>query len=164
MLFRQVAFVPLVTCLLLAPSLTYGGEKEEANKGITHRYAEELWNQGKSSVIADLVAVDIVVHGAGFPDMKGQEAFSNSFSLFRHAFPDFHVTIDDMVAEGDKVAFRWTESGTHKEEYAGITATGKHVRWTGMSVYRIANGKIAEMWVNNMDDLGLLQQLGAIPK
>lgn len=163
MLFRQVAFVSFIVFLLVAPSLTYSGEKEEVNKNITRRYAEELWNQGKASLVAELVAVDIVVHGAGFPDMKGQEAFNSSFSLFRQAFPDFHVTIDDMVAEGDKVAFRWTESGTHKGEYAGIAATGKHVRWTGMSVYRIANGKIAEMWVN-MDDLGLLRQLGASPK
>jgi steroid delta-isomerase-like uncharacterized protein len=162
-LVRQVTCVPLVAFLLLAPSLTYSGEQEETNKGITHRYAEELWNQGKASLIAELVAVDIVLHGAGFPDMKGQEAFSNSFSLFRRAFPDFHVTIDDMVAEGDKVAFRWTESGTHQGEYAGIAATGKHVTWTGMSVYRIAKGQIAEMWVS-MDDLGLLRQLGAIPQ
>lgn len=152
----------LVTFLLVAPSLTYSGDQEEANKSLTRRYAEELWNQGQASLIGDFVTVDIVVHGPGFPDMKGLAAFTDSYALFRTAFPDFHVTIDELVAEGDKVALRWTESGTHKGEYAGIAATGKHVTWTGMSVYRITNGKIAEMWVNQ-DDVGLLRQLSAPP-
>ena len=73
----------LVAFLLVAPSLTYSGDQEEANKSLTQRFAEELWNQGQASLIGDFVTVDIVVHGPGFPDMKGLEAFTDSYALFR---------------------------------------------------------------------------------
>jgi steroid delta-isomerase-like uncharacterized protein len=80
----------------------------------------------------------------------------------RAAFPDTRMTIEDEIAEGDKVVIRWTIRGTHKGEYMGIAPTGKEVTVTGISVYRIERGKIVEDWSNN-DMLGMLQQLGAIP-
>jgi predicted ester cyclase len=76
--------------------------------------------------------------------------------------PDFHVTIEDMVTEGDKVASRWTASGTHQGEFLGIRPTGNHATWTGITIYRIADGKIVEAWWSK-DVLALLQQLVVIP-
>jgi predicted ester cyclase len=78
------------------------------------------------------------------------------------AFSDISITVEDQIAEGDKVVSRWTIRGTHKGEYMGIAPTGKQVTITGISIYRIEKGKIVEDWANS-DMLGMLQQLGAIP-
>ncbi len=137
--------------------------RSEDNKAIVRRYYAEVITKGNMAVFEDLVAAEIVVHGPGFPDLQGREAFRQSFRGFRAAFPDFHGTLEDLVAEGDRVVARWAESGTHRGDYAGIAATGKALTWTGMSIYRLANGKVTEMWVQ-MDDLGILRQLGAVPK
>ena len=78
------------------------------------------------------------------------------------AFPDVHFTIEDQVAEADKVVTRWTWRGTHQGPFQGIPPTGKHVMVTGVGINRFANGKVVENWTN-MDILGLLQQLGVVP-
>ena len=78
------------------------------------------------------------------------------------ALPDFHYTIEDMIAEGDKVVVRLTAQGTQMGEFGGIPATGKHATWTEMPIGRIASGAIAEHW-GEIDNLGMLQQLGVIP-
>ena len=82
--------------------------------------------------------------------------------MTRTSFPDFHVTSEDIIAEGDKVVSRWTASGTHKGELFGIPPTGKKATWKGISIYRFADGKIVEAW-GDADFLGLLQQLGVMP-
>lgn len=81
--------------------------------------------------------------------------------MFFEAFPDLHVTVEDMVAEGDKVVFRATNSGTHKGEFVGIAPTGKHAAWTEISIWRIEGGMIAEVWTE-VDKLGNMQRLGDI--
>lgn len=83
-------------------------------------------------------------------------------TMFRSGFPDIKMTIEEVVAEGDKVVFRVTVHGTHKGEFKGIAPTGKQVTMTGMQIWRIEGGKIVEGWFNR-DDLGLMQQLGVIP-
>jgi steroid delta-isomerase-like uncharacterized protein len=131
-------------------------------KAIVQRYYAEVILTGNFAVLEEVVAKEIVAHGPGFPDIKGHATFLQSVQSFRTAFPDVQGTVEDVLAEGDRVVVRWTEQGTHQGEYAGIAATGKAMQWTGISIYRLAEGQIVEMWVQ-MDHLGLLRQLGAIP-
>jgi predicted ester cyclase len=83
--------------------------------------------------------------------------------VFYTAFPDMHYTVEDLIAEGDKVVCRWTVRATHQGEFMGVPATGKVVTWTGISITRFAGGKDVEDW-ESFDMLGLMQQLGAIPQ
>jgi steroid delta-isomerase-like uncharacterized protein len=117
---------------------------------------EELINQGKLAVIDEVVASDFVGHTIGAPEVKGSESLKQRLTMLRTAFPDVHVTIDDMVAAGDKVATRVTLHGTHKREFLGIAPTGKTITATEIRITRIANGKIQESWFAG----NLLQQLG----
>jgi predicted ester cyclase len=84
------------------------------------------------------------------------------FAMNFIAFPDFHITVDEMIAEGDKVAARWTATLTHEGEFMGIPPTGVQATISGMVIYRFADGKIVEIW-HIGDSLGLLQQLGVVP-
>lgn len=134
----------------------------EENKTIVRRYAEEAFGKGNVAVSDELLSPNYVHHTLlpGItPDREGRKQLA---SMLRTAFPDLHVTIEDMATEGGKVAARWTCSGTHKGEYMGIAPTGKQVMWTGMSIHRIEGGKIAESW-DEVDNLGMMQQLGAVP-
>lgn len=133
----------------------------EANKAIVRR-AYDFWNTGDASAIDQLFAPDLVMHLRGRSDVAGLDAYWRYLTAFRDAFPDQRWTLEDEIAEGDKVAVLWTLRGTHRGELMGIPPTGKGVTVTGMSVFRIAGGKLAENWVQS-DVLGLLQQLGAIP-
>lgn len=98
-----------------------------------------------------------MLHGAPPPGDK--EAMKEMLKMFHRGFPGIKMRIDDVVAEGDKVVFRLTVQGTHTGDFRGITPTGKKVILTGMQMWRIVNGKIAEGWFIR-DDLGLMQQLG----
>ena len=133
----------------------------EENKALIRRVIEEIWNQGNMAVVDELYATDCVRHTQP-EDTYGLEGLRQSLTMQRTAFPDFHFTIEDIMAEGDKVAFRWTYRGTHKGEYMGIAPTGKQLTMPGISIIRIAGGKIVEVWAE-MDMLGLLQQIGAVP-
>jgi len=134
-------------------------------KALVRRLVEE-WNKGKAAamaVIDELYAADFVSHGAPGEDTHGIKDYKKSISEGYSAFPDIHLTIDDMVVEGDKVAVRVTESGTHKGEFMGIPPTNK--KWTvwGISIERVAGGKIVEEW-GIVDNLGWMKQLGLVPK
>jgi steroid delta-isomerase-like uncharacterized protein len=133
----------------------------EANKAIIRRY-RQAHNQNDMSALDAIVAADIVSHSAlpGLPPGREGGKMAHQGSLA--AFPDGQTTTDDLIAEGDKVVERFTLVGTHKGEFLGIPATGKQVRVTGMSIFRIANGKIVEHWGEN-DGMGLLMQLGVLP-
>ena len=109
-----------------------------------------------------LFATDYVEHGGTGEDTHGIKEYKKSINDLFSAFPDVHFTIDDMVVEGDKVAVRFTFSGTHKGEFMGIPPTDK--KWTvwGIFIDRVADGKFVESWVR-YDTLGLMQQLGLVP-
>ena len=136
----------------------------EQNKAIARRFLEEVFGQGKLAVVDEIVAPDHVDHGPStLPGMPtGPEGSKMVVTIYRNAFPDIHFTIDEQIAEGDKVVTRWTGRGTHKGELAGIPATGKSATVTGVGIDRIVNGKIVESW-GIFDQFGMMQQLGIIP-
>ena len=133
----------------------------EANKAIIRRY-RQAHNQNDMAALDEIVAADIISH-SHLPNVPaGREGGKMVHQGSLAAFPDGQTTTDDLIAEGDKVVERFTLVGTHKGEFLGIPATGKQVRVTGMSIFRIANGKIVEHWGEN-DGMGLLMQLGVLP-
>jgi ketosteroid isomerase-like protein len=134
------------------------------NKAIIRRVVDEVWNQRKLDVLDEICAPNFALYDPSVPGLsRGPEGAKQYVGLFCAAFPDIRVTADDLFAEGDKVALRWSATGTHQGELMGIAPTGKQVTVTGHAIYRIANGKIEEDWITG-DTLGVLQQLGVIPK
>jgi steroid delta-isomerase-like uncharacterized protein len=135
----------------------------EMNKALVRRAVEDVWNQADYAALDELVASDFLIHGAT-PDAEihGREGAAQFFVMLRAAFPDLHFTIDDQIAERDRVVTRWTARGTHKGEFQGIPPTGKQVEFSGNDIDRIAGGKVVECWPG-VDELGLLRQLGALP-
>jgi len=134
------------------------------NKTVSRRFLEEVWNKGNLAVLNEIITRDHVNSGPGtLPGLpNGPEGSKQLVTVYRNAFPDVHFTIDDQIAEGDKVVTRWTAHGTHQGELVGIPATGKSSTVTGISVDRLVNGKIAESW-GIFDQFGMMQQLGVIP-
>ena len=132
----------------------------EENKDLMRRWIEGV-NQGNLEVLDELCVPDFVYHNAS-QTMQGLEAFKQVLSMYLAAIPDLHLTLEDVIAEGDRVVTRQTYRGTHQGNLMGIPPTGKHVTLTGMAITRIASGNVVEQWANN-DDLGLLQQLGVVP-
>jgi len=144
------------------------------NKALVRRFYEEVCNQGNVAAVDELLAPNILLH-FDFPSdvavptelQLGLEEIKQDFSQFRTSFPDFHFTVELQVAEGDVVVTRGTARGTHTGEYRGliyqgIPPTGKQVTWTETWIWRIVDGKFVEFW-SNEDDLGRLQQIGALP-
>ena len=134
----------------------------EENKAIVRRLYEEVWNLGDLDVLEDIVSADFVGHRSGQPDDLGPEAVRESVVALCEAFPDGRFTIEDMVVEGDRVAVRFTGRATHRGEFRGVQPTGRQITVTGIGIYRIYGGQIVERW-ENIDQLGLLQQLVAVP-
>jgi steroid delta-isomerase-like uncharacterized protein len=134
----------------------------EENKALLRRYTEEVWNNRNTSLVEEFVAQDFVDHHLSPELGGGPAAIKAEMNQITGAFPDFHVTIEDLIAEGDKVVARATNRGTHQGEFQGIPATGKRVCVSAIAIARIADGKLAEWW-ENADVLGLMQQIGAIP-
>jgi steroid delta-isomerase-like uncharacterized protein len=135
----------------------------EQNKTLMRHAVEEVWNQGNLDAIGDYVANDFVVHAStSAAEIHGPEGARQYFGMLREAFPDLHFTIEDQVAEGDKVVTRWTARGTHAGAFMGISPTGRQFSLTGIDIDRVVNGKAVECWTS-VDELGLLQQLGALP-
>jgi steroid delta-isomerase-like uncharacterized protein len=132
----------------------------EANKSLICSYYEEMWNSWNFDAATKLLAEDITFRGSLGDVMKGRDAFCGYMLKVREAFPDFHNTIEHLIADGDTVAARLTYSGTHRGEIFGVAATGKKVAYAGVAIFRIAAGKVAEGWVLG-DLIGLLRQLGA---
>ena len=131
-------------------------------KALVRRVIEEPWT-GNWDVIDELVADTYVGFDPSQPEpIRGPEGLKANFQQYIDAFSDARVTVDDQIAEGDRVATRWTGRGTHSGEIAGVAATGKEVTVTGLTLSRLEGGKIAEEWTT-WDTLGMLVQLGAIP-
>src|SRR4028119_403429 len=136
----------------------------EENKAIARRALEEVFSgQGDLDVADELFAPNYVGHDPASPeDIRGPEGVKEFASMYRNAFPDVLMSVEDQVAEGDKVVTRWIASGTHQGDMMGIAPTGNRVTVAGTSVERIVDGKIEETW-DNYDALGMMQQIGAIP-
>ena len=136
----------------------------ETNKTVARRFFEEVFSNGKLNVLDEIIAKDHVNNGPGnLPGSPaGPEGTKQLVTVYRNAFPDLRFTIDEQIAEGDKVVTRWTAYGTQHGEMAGIPATGKSATVTGIVVDRFVNGKIAESW-GIFDQFGMMQQLGVIP-
>lgn len=129
----------------------------KANKELVRRMYEEAWNEGRLEVVDEICSPDY--RGIGpYGNEMGPDSVKIGISSRRAAFPDVHVSIDDLVSEGDKVVCRLTFTGTHRGEYQGFAPTGKSVTWTGIWIYRVADEKFVERW-HNWDLLGLLEQL-----
>lgn len=131
----------------------------EENKRIVTDVFPAAWNHGDFGPAEKYVHPDIVDH---FDGSRGIEAFIGFIKGFRAAFPDVHVPYHREIAEGDLVAHQWRMTGTHEGEFQGIPPTGKSLTWSGITIVRIADGKIVERWAN-VDVLGILQQLGVVP-
>ena len=150
---------------------TWGGAMEEVtdapgdiegNKAIYRREAEELWNQRSLTVADEVFATNFVNHDPNHPEVRDLEGFKQFVTMCHTEWPDFHVTTEDMVAEGHKVVTRWTVTGTHEGGAFGVPPTGKQMRWTGITINRFAGGRVVEAWWSR-DALGLMQQMGVIP-
>ena len=132
----------------------------EEDKAIARKFFR-MFELGDPSMADEFVATDYYNHDAPDPSI-GLEGVKSAVTTFKKAFPDAQVNIAYQLAEGDKVVSRYTWSGTHQGEFYGVPATGKRVNWTVTATFRIADGKIRETWLN-MDQLGLMQQLGVVP-
>ena len=134
----------------------------EENKAFVRLFEEQFWNKGNLAAADELMTADamIVLPGMGQVDRTTLKAFAASL---RGAFPDWYSTTDELIAEGDGVAERWTGRGTHQSEFQGIAPTGRQVTLPGFVFYRVVSGKITE-FRGLFDELDLMQQLGAIPQ
>jgi steroid delta-isomerase-like uncharacterized protein len=131
------------------------------NKALVRRFWEGLVGAGDLALADDLLAPGYTVRYAGNPPMD-RDGFLQFLDALRTAFPDVAVTVEDLLAEGDEVAVRWTWGGTHQGPFFGIPPTGEAITGSGIGIFRIADGRIVEDFVHE-DTFGLLQQLGAIP-
>ena len=134
----------------------------EQNKVKVRRVIEEVFNKGNLSVAEEIMANDYVYHMGQGMEFKGPDGFKQLAIIFRNAFPDLHMAVEDMIAEGDKVAARFTLRGTHKGDLMGIAPTGKQFTTTGNVIIRFAGGKEVEAF-GAADMLAMYQQLGVAP-
>jgi steroid delta-isomerase-like uncharacterized protein len=135
----------------------------EENRAIVDRYREEVFNEKNLAAIPKYVAPHYVRRDPGAPaEVRGPDGVKQLAAMFFAAFPDIHFDAEDIIAEGDKVVQRLTSRGTHQGEFMGIPPTGKQLTVTAIEIFRLADGQIAEQWVE-ADYLGLLQQLGVVP-
>ena len=134
------------------------------NKELLRKAVDEIWNKGNFDKLKNFVSEDFVIR---FPrpdeEIRGPENVKEFYKALRKAFPDIQFTILDLLADGNKVITHWSASGTHKGEFKGMPATGKKVTFKAIDIDRIIDGKFVECWTN-IDELGLMQQLGAIPE
>ena len=133
----------------------------EHHKQLAEQVWEEIWHQGDLTRIDDLFTPDFVRHDPGGRELHGTEQNRQFIGGLRAAFPDLRFTTEDLVAEEDKVVVRYHFQGTHLGDFQGMPPTRKHVTYTGILIYRVADGKIAEQWTE-FDLLGFLRQLGVI--
>ena len=135
----------------------------DQNKAIARR-ALELFSGGDLDEMDELVSQDAVDHDTQNPnrEIHGPEGAKKTAAIYRAAFPDLRITVEDQIAEGDKVVTRWTATGTQDGDLPGLPASGRSSTITGIGIDRIDGGKIVETW-GNWDTLGMMQQLGAVP-
>ena len=132
----------------------------EQNKTLARRWFEDLFSRGDLDAADEILGAEFVDH-LTHEDERGLEELKDYVSIYRTAFPDIEDTVEEIVAEADKVVVRWRSRGTHQGEFMGVAPTGRDVTFTGMRLFRFAENKIAESWVN-IDERGLQEQLGAV--
>jgi predicted ester cyclase len=127
----------------------------EENRAVVRRYFEEFHNRREHEIIEEIIAPDLI------------EPTRRATDMMLTAFPDYRLTIEDQIAEGDRIATVWTGSGTHQGEWkspaGSVAPTGRQVTWTGTTTLRLSEGKISDVIASSWDHLGILQQLGAAP-
>lgn len=134
----------------------------EQERDLGRRWFEEVWNQQRREAIAEMLAPEGIIHDGGI-DTAGPQGFYPFYDRIRATLSDLHVSVDDTIAEGDKVCVRWSCTAKHTGDGLGMRSTGKPVHTTGMCLIRVAGGKIAEAW-QNWDMLGMLEQIQATGK
>jgi predicted ester cyclase len=134
------------------------------NKAIVLRLIKEVLSDGNMAVVDEIIDPNFGLHLPGSQEpLRGTEGLKRAAEGFRSGFPDRRMLVEDIICEGDKVAVRVTQQGTHQGIFQGIIPTGKQVNVTAIAIFRVADGKIAEEWLSS-DRLGLLQQIGAFPQ
>lgn len=134
----------------------------EHNTSLVQRFFGEVFNRLDRTTAGQILTPDYVAHHPNFGEIHGPDGTIGMAAGMRAAFPDLSYAIEDVVATEEKVAVRWTARGTHAGEFQGIPPTQRAVSITGIDIFRVADGKLAETWINS-DILGLMQQLGIIP-
>lgn len=131
----------------------------EENQRICDALFPAAWNEGDFSLVDKHVSPNVVDH---FDKSEGIDAFKGVIKMFRGAFPDLRLTIEDSLADRDRVVHRWSMTGTQQGQLMGLPATNKRMTWTGTTIVRMDNGQIVERWAN-VDVLAILQQMGVVP-
>jgi len=135
----------------------------QENRAIARRFIQ-VWGKGDLDIIDELAAPSLSVQYPAMPQViRGSKAFRKVMENFRSAFPDSDLHIEEEIAEDDKVVIRWIFSGTHQGGLLGIPATGKKVKWTGITIYQIVDGKVMEER-GEEDFLGFFRQIGLVPQ
>lgn len=151
----------------IGPAAPSGSERRKAmseeNKALARRWFEELFNAQNLDIADEITAQDSVNHDPLLADLpSGPEGAKYVVNLYHGAFPDAQITVEDEIAEGDKVVTRWTGRGTHQGEFMGVSPSGNRVEVAGITINRVSEGKIAETWTI-YDAMGMMQQIGAMP-
>lgn len=135
---------------------------EETNKAVVLRIATDVWNRGDLDVASEVMVANAQYHGPHMPNGTGnREHWRQAIAMYRSAFPDSHVTYDEVVGTGDTVVGRWSATATHTGQLPGVAPTGKRIAIGGITIYRFSGGKIVEAW-EQLDMLGMWQQLGVV--
>ena len=136
----------------------------EEYKTLLHKWFEEVWNQGSEKAIEELFAADGIAHGLNDAEgnpVRGVEGFKALHRAFLSAYPDMKITVEDTVCEGDKIAARCTVKATHTGEGLGVLPSDQPVEFTGLTIVKVKDGKIAEAW-NEFDFMKMYSQVGAL--
>ncbi len=134
----------------------------DANKRVVRRYIEEFWNGDDAAVIDEIATPDVTGHPGAGHTLQGREVLKQRHAALRQVYSEPHFAVEDLIAEGDRVLLRWSFCGRHTGPIMSAAPTGKQITVGGMNIFRLVDGKIAELWVS-ADDFGELQQLGVIP-
>lgn len=135
----------------------------ESNKALVRRFLEEVPGKGNMAAVDELALPGLMLHVPLPEQTPGAEGMKDIAFVCRNAFPDLKITIEDMIAEGDRVVCRFTTRGTNSGQFMGMPPTGRKIALSGIEIFRIENEKIAEIW-GQADLLGLMQQLGVAPQ
>ena len=138
--------------------MTGTGEPE----ALVRRIADEIWNRGELQIADEVMAADARYHGPHMPGGVGtRDSWRQAIGMYRAAFPDSHVTYEELFTCGDTVVGRWSATGTHTGPLPALPPSGRSIAITGITIYRFAGGKIVEAW-EQLDLLGMWQQLGVV--